>query len=388
MENLKQLLAQVSNIVDIDNQIQEEKRKRGEKFNVFNVLGLWSDEVRLHSAFLAELLNPKGNHGLEDAFLKAFIKIVKLDNFDFDTENCDVEVEEFIGKVEDEKGGRIDILLTSNGQAIIIENKIYAGDGYKQLIRYNNYGKNYHENAFKILYLTLDGSEASEQSVGKKEEVDYLCISYRDSIKNWLERCIEISVSQPLIRETLQQYLTLVKQLTNQNMENNNEKQLLDLMASNVEASFQISENVDELKKQIIATKFSSQIRDEAKKIGYHLENEINDLSGIYASFGFRKATWKYFRVYFEFEKKNYGNLIFGVLNQMNITNVPKESVELLRKLKGRKNDNWHNFSELNKFSNWDSSVFSSLAKGNDELIIYIIDKLKEWDRLTQDIEM
>ena len=29
---------------------QTEVSKRGENFNVFNVLGLWSEEVRLHSA--------------------------------------------------------------------------------------------------------------------------------------------------------------------------------------------------------------------------------------------------------------------------------------------------------------------------------------------------
>lgn len=37
---------------------QTEGSRRGENFNVFNVLGLWSEEVKLHSAMLAELLNP------------------------------------------------------------------------------------------------------------------------------------------------------------------------------------------------------------------------------------------------------------------------------------------------------------------------------------------
>ena len=34
----------------------------GENFNIFEVLGLTTNEVRTHSAFIAELLNPKGSH--------------------------------------------------------------------------------------------------------------------------------------------------------------------------------------------------------------------------------------------------------------------------------------------------------------------------------------
>ena len=62
---------------------QTEVKRRGEDFNVFNVLGLWSEEVRLHSAMLAELLSPKGSHGCNENFLRLFIQDVveiKLSN--------------------------------------------------------------------------------------------------------------------------------------------------------------------------------------------------------------------------------------------------------------------------------------------------------------------
>ena len=35
----------------------------GENYNIFRILQMGSSEVRLHSAFIADLLNPKGNHG-------------------------------------------------------------------------------------------------------------------------------------------------------------------------------------------------------------------------------------------------------------------------------------------------------------------------------------
>ena len=72
-DRLKYLLNAISKIVAKNKVQQEEKRKRGENFNIFSVMGLQTKEVRLHSAFLAELLNPKGNHGLGDKFLVAFL---------------------------------------------------------------------------------------------------------------------------------------------------------------------------------------------------------------------------------------------------------------------------------------------------------------------------
>ena len=61
MENLKSILKNVSDIVLIEQTEQKEKWERGECFNVFRVLGLSTSEVKLHSAFIAELLNPKGS---------------------------------------------------------------------------------------------------------------------------------------------------------------------------------------------------------------------------------------------------------------------------------------------------------------------------------------
>ncbi len=58
---------------------EQRKRDNGDFFNVFNTIGLWSEEVRLHSSFIAELLNPKGSHGLTHRFLQAFIEELDLD---------------------------------------------------------------------------------------------------------------------------------------------------------------------------------------------------------------------------------------------------------------------------------------------------------------------
>ena len=127
MEKIKELLNQISKIVVKEKTQQEERRKRGENFNIFKVLGLSSSEVRLHSAFLAELLNPNGDHGLEDKFLKAFFEIVigKKTNIDFDTKSAKTYVEYDIGTISEDykEGGRIDMLIRDQNGATIIKTK-------------------------------------------------------------------------------------------------------------------------------------------------------------------------------------------------------------------------------------------------------------------------
>src|SRR5580658_3696483 len=59
----------------------------GENFNVFRILKLQASEVRLHSTFLAELLNPKGTHGHRDLFLKLFVELFQFKNNNFDSIN-------------------------------------------------------------------------------------------------------------------------------------------------------------------------------------------------------------------------------------------------------------------------------------------------------------
>ena len=71
---IESLLAEISEIYRRAEKNRLEKMKQGEFFNIFNTLGLRTEEVRLHSAFLAELLNPQGTHGLSSLFLEAFLK--------------------------------------------------------------------------------------------------------------------------------------------------------------------------------------------------------------------------------------------------------------------------------------------------------------------------
>ena len=77
METTKKMLESISKLYEQEKKVEEKKREEGEFFNVFNTIGLRTEEVRLHSAFIAELLNPKGSHGLSHCFLQAFLEMLQ-----------------------------------------------------------------------------------------------------------------------------------------------------------------------------------------------------------------------------------------------------------------------------------------------------------------------
>lgn len=192
-------------------------RLTGENFNVFRILRLCAAEVRTHSAFLAELLDPNGTHGQGATYLKLFLdcltKDAKIGSVTFTAEGAKVNVEYPIGEVNLEKGtgGRIDLLLTdADSRHIIIENKIYAGDQDSQLLRYRNF-----DGKAVLLYLTLNGGDPEPIST-KGKDCDHRCISYKDHILHWLDDCHKASVSLPVIRETILQYENLIRRLTKQ----------------------------------------------------------------------------------------------------------------------------------------------------------------------------
>lgn len=225
--NVEKLLNEIGKLVVAQNERTKERYSHGELFNVFNILGLESKEVRLHSALLAELLRPNGMSGVGNAFQKAFLAILGLpENYIVDGR---VSVELSIGTTTDSERGRIDIIMEDGNHAIIIENKIYAQDQPAQLLKYTNFAKNNYPYGYRLLYLTLDGKEASDDSA---QGCPYQCISYKNEISKWLAECARISFDRPLVRETIRQYINLIKQLTNQSMGTLEDNKLVELVAS------------------------------------------------------------------------------------------------------------------------------------------------------------
>lgn len=266
MDKLKSLLNQINLILAREKAIKQEKQKRGENFNIFSTLNLSKNETRLHSAFIAELLNPKGAHGVQDSFLKCFIQSI-CPSFDFNTINTHVETEYYIGQISKDgvRGGRIDIiLLDDQNHAVIIENKIGALEQGTQLERYDNFAKDKKFSDYRLLYLTPEGNESDTI----KDKGHYLPISYRNDILNWLESCVHIAACYPLVRETIRQYTTNLKEIL-YIMATENEKKLIEIATAQeyVDSTLTIIENAENIKKNI-RVHFVEQLEKLAKKKG------------------------------------------------------------------------------------------------------------------------
>ncbi len=357
---INNLLAQIQILSKKIKEQQKEKKKRGELFNIFNDLNLTSDEVRLHSSILSSLLNPKGSHGQGDKYLKAFIEMlyhispskVCLDFISTSSSKVSVQVEKYIGPLTETEGGRLDLYITDTNHRIIIENKIYAGDQPNQLLRYWNYGiykgkKSRHgEESFLLIYLTLDGHEPDKKSISGLTRDNYICISYKYEIRTWLERCLELSARQPLIRETIVQYINTINFLTDLPMETNNE--LIEILSKteNIDTIFEISKNLDNVINNIINKEFLPNLRELSERMGFKLIYEDNNdwvNSGFHGP-RFINEEWKYFNAGFDFDKKGLNNVGFGLVLKDNHKRSEFSKWEELQEIynaKDRTNQKW-----------------------------------------------
>ena len=237
----------------------------GEDFNIFSILRVESDEVRTHTAFLTDLLNPQGSHRQGAAFLNLFLALDALKNSKADEyknpETFQVSEEAFTDQ------GRIDILLEKNDACIVIENKIYAADQNAQLERYHQYAlnKGYSDGQVKLVYLTLDGSSPSKKSRGDLSEDRVKCLSYSMDIINWLEECMKLKEVQRVspVREIVFQYRDLLKQLTGQSTNRRESMELTKLLIKD-----QNYELIPDLENMILEFKVHLQFKfwEELKK--------------------------------------------------------------------------------------------------------------------------
>jgi hypothetical protein len=353
--NFELLLSQISTV---NKRYEEISKISGENFNIFNLLDLSHNEMS-HSKIIASLLDTKGTHGMGNTFLKSFLSDIEID--DFPTDNVSVETEKSIGRVSDDSssGGRIDIALTDRNnplRQIFIENKIYAGDQSNQLSRYHKYNPQ-----ASLLYLTLDGTEPSEYSI--KEDDGYRTISYRDDILNWLELCRKEAVSNPLLRETLTQYIALIKQLTGQARSKDMENEYLDIIlrdADNLSAAYVILENQDKIEMRIIKDKFEPLLLELAAEFGLSCEiDPFEDFLKIYWEFDFYKKEWDGIRICFVFQARNMRKLSYGVYDNGEV--IHKEFDRYLRELDYESSENWPLHRDMDSYRDWDKKFFLDL---------------------------
>lgn len=286
----------------------DERRRRGELFNVFALCGVGHYET-IHSAILAELLRPQGSHGQGPCFLRAFLAAAGLSG-DFSAEDAEVFTERTI------PDGRIDILLTDGqGHAIIIENKIYAPDQDDQLLRYDHYAQRFGRGMYEMLYLTLHGTDASPRSTGGEAappdavapavrtvgDLTYRVASYAETIVAWLETCIGLCEQAPPVRESLIQYRNHIIQLTRPHMDTPQDENLLRLMATHPQETAAV---VKAATIGYLPYVYRTYLRPELQALAlrHGLRYTELDASQILYGFFFRRPEWKWMTISIAYE--------------------------------------------------------------------------------------
>jgi hypothetical protein len=371
---LKVLLNKVSVIY---NKYADAAEKSGENFNIFRIIKFETKERQVHSSFLAELLNSKGSHGKGDFFIKSFIELLKNKKpeltFEFNPLSAKTEVEKYIGVKKQISGGYIDILISDKSKnQIIIENKIYHGDGPQQLLRY--YGS--HPNA-PIIYLTLDGHEPNDYSLKFEDKhvanEQLILLSYKDDILKWLETSLKEIKDPPPLKEIIKQYINLIRNLTGQTMNDEMIKEITKIINDDpvyIEAAFAVSSSMDQLKRKMMDD-FLSKVREDLKELGLKLKKNPNfGLKGeeyIYVS----RDVWTY-DIEIDFEEP-YSNLVIGIFRKDNEDSKDEKLKNNVRACLSKLNIG-ETLIKDNKYENW---VWLSSLEGFD-----LGNDPKEWTKL------
>ena len=332
MKSINDLLLSVLNIHNQYSSTRNAKASKN-KFNVFSILKVEYKEKK-HSAFLAELLDPKGAHEMGDSFLKLFYQKLGINN----VKNLSKAIvhREFITAY-----GNIDIYIQAvkPEDSIIIENKIYADDQNGQLARYHTFDSSAH-----LAYLTLDGHFASEKSLfyehnkGKclLTENDYKLISYVDFIIDWLEQCHSLMSCNSYVKETLGQYIELLKEITKYTLTQGEKMQLAKDVVKNkesVQSFLLLIQNSSEIYKEL-GMRVWDEIQKVANKLGVSAHifpiNSLLYKKYTHVLFDFGCA---YYPV-IGFEKENFSDIWFGITGKdYTKQDVSPVKIETIRKI-------------------------------------------------------
>lgn len=184
-------------------------RLHAPEFNVFRILRLGRREVLAHTPMLGELLNPHGHHGQDTLFLEAFFEEAAKHGLQpprgpVSSAAWRIRIEQFCGS-----HGNIDLIISSPslGYLLVIENKIDAQEGHRQLERYHEWMETQHRlfSHRQLVFLTPTGRAATTHAGAA-----YVRLSYHEAVSAWL-RSLDEKIEAPPVRQLVRQYLEVVE---------------------------------------------------------------------------------------------------------------------------------------------------------------------------------
>ena len=286
-------------------------------YNIFTLFYKFSDEVNLHSNFIASLLDPNGDHYKGDLFLKLFLEMCGIDDFSIDTSTATV-FKEF---------KHIDIYISDGKKHIILENKVYANDQPTQIARYIDTIQNEgaKDEDIYVLYLHPDGELPKENSLGgyklnqdntKLEKdgsiINFKVISYGNKILEWIDRCKNEVSNLTDLNVFLSQYKDVIEMIYDRykRIDEMETAKFVEIFKENYTAVSEIANNYQETRKKIIDEFFENVKenleKDEAIKGTYSIElNSVAYRPIAIKNVKTQDEKWKNFYFTVEFQKSS-----------------------------------------------------------------------------------
>lgn len=198
-----------------------------------------------------------------------------------------------------------------------------------QIQRYCNHNRGNNS----VYYLTLKGEEPGDDSRGDLiAGEDFHLLSYSGDIVLWLSECAKEACNFPIIRESIHQYIILIKKLTNQLTDNKMADEIQKLITQNYIATKTLESNA-----KVVELKYTKILLDEIKE---ELENDLreewkievdDDLNESWAGMTVKHQQWPE-RVYVKLEgqsKVAWSDSVYGIVGNKDYCNRGIISEEL-----------------------------------------------------------
>ena len=271
---------QIQNILELTEKFGEKwenvKEKHPEPYN-FNLVDQLGANEKNHSIILKKILNynrenDERNFPFVQSFLKAMGILEKV-------KNPQIPLKE---KYD------IDILITDEKYAVVIENKIhYARDQDRQLEKYYKAVKRVYKNISKehiyVMYLTRQGGEPSKKSLGdltRKELGDnFIKINFKDDILPWLKEYVLPNCLQKeqILISGIQQYIDHLKGLCHLK---SNQHKIYNIMKEYLKKELGLNKDLlalteDDLKKLYEKQKKAQKVANLLYEIAVHVKHSL-----------------------------------------------------------------------------------------------------------------
>ena len=242
------------------------------RFNLLSIIEKDRDEAHVHSKVIYNLLSQDWGKKDKETFLTLFLKEIGIEDENIYDKNWEVTREKAFDL--DTIKGRLDFEIKSKDCIYIIEMKIDAGDQPEQLIRYQEFAKEQHKK-YKIFYLTLDGHNASKKSIGEEEnleenqKVEYINISFKEEILNWLGNCLKLVERKENKSACINQYIASINKILGE--KNTKIKDNILKSVKDIKTAITIYEKLNENLQKVLESFF--------EELNKKLKNKLKDIT-------------------------------------------------------------------------------------------------------------